>query len=279
MPELSRNLPIPAAEAMMPDRSHVLPWPLKQPESRLNSPLLSAVTAYIEDQGGGEGLFPTVIEGFNIVRSFQSMMPMRNIYRPSLCVVLEGAKELQLGDEQLNYRSMECLVVSVGVPATGRIVEASVERPYVGVLVDFDVATAREVLEQMDTPPAQAGATGPCAFIAKVDQPLADCLLRLVRLLATPKAIPILAPSIVREICYWLLSGPHGGEICKLACPESNIRRNSSRRTTGRCCADEPVVVSPALQGTDLDDAAPVPEATAPAGGAPPHGHAGRQCR
>jgi len=225
MPELSRNLPIPAAEAMMPDRSHVLPWPLKQPESRLNSPLLSAVTAYIDDQGGGEGLFPTVIEGFNIVRSFQSMMPMRNIYRPSLCVVLEGAKELQLGDEQLNYSSMECLVVSVGVPATGRIVEASVERPYVGVLVDFDVATAREVLEQMDTPPAQADATGPCAFIAKVDQPLADCLLRLVRLLATPKAIPILAPSIVREICYWLLSGPHGGEICKLACPESNIER------------------------------------------------------
>jgi AraC-like DNA-binding protein len=34
-----------------------------------------------------------------------------------------------------------------------------------------------------------------------------------------------LAPSIVREICYWLISGPHGGEICKLALPESNIER------------------------------------------------------
>jgi len=225
MPEPSRNLPIPAREAMMPARSHVLPWPLKQPEPCLNSPLLSAVIAYIEDQGGGQGLFPTAIEGFNIVRSFQSMMPMRNIYRPSLCVVLEGAKELQFGDEHLNYRSMECLVVSVGVPATGRIVEASAATPYVGVMIDFDVATVREVLEQLDTPPVQSDATGPCAFIAKVDQPLADCILRLVRLLATPKAIPILAPSIVREICYWLLSSPHGGEICKLACPESNIER------------------------------------------------------
>ena len=183
----------------MPARSHVLPWPLKQPEPCLNSPLLSAVIAYIEDQGGGQGLFPTAIEGFNIVRSFQSMMPMRNIYRPSLCVVLEGAKELQFGDEHLNYRSMECLVVSVGVPATGRIVEASAATPYVGVMVDFDVATVREVLEQLDTPPGQSDATGPCAFIAKVDQPLADCILRLVRLLATPKAIPILAPSIVRD--------------------------------------------------------------------------------
>lgn len=225
MPELSRNLPIPAEGAIMPARSQVLPWPLDHVEPRVNASLLAAVTEYIEAQGGGQGLFPTAIDGFNIVRSFQSMMPMRNIYRPSLCVVLEGAKELHFGEERLNYRTMECLVVSVGLPATGRIVEASEEVPYVGVLIDFDVATVRDILEQMDALPAQSEESGPCAFVAKVDQPLADCILRLVRLLATPKAIPVLAPSIVREICYWLLSGPHGGDICKLALPESNIER------------------------------------------------------
>ncbi len=105
----------------MPARTHVLPWPLKQPEPRLNSPLLSAVTAYIEDQGGGQGLFPTAIEGFNIVRSFQSMMPMRNIYRPSLCVVVGGRRRsCSLATKLLRYGTMECLVVSVGVPATGQ---------------------------------------------------------------------------------------------------------------------------------------------------------------
>lgn len=209
----------------MPARSQVLPWPLNHLEPSMNTPLLAAVTAYIEDQGGGQGLFPTAIEGFNIVRSFQSMIPMRNIYRPSLCIVVEGAKELHFGEERLSYRTMECLVVSVGVPATGQIVEASEETPYVGVMIDFDVATVREVLEQLDTLPVQSEESGPCAFVAKVDQPLADCVLRLVRMLATPKAIPVLAPSIVREICYWLLSGPYGGEICKLALPESNIER------------------------------------------------------
>lgn len=209
----------------MPARGQVFSWPMKGREPNVNRPLLDAVTAYIDEQGGGQGLFPTAIEGFNIVRSFQSMMPMRNIYRPSLCVVLEGGKELHLGDQRLSYGTMECLVVSVGVPATGQIVEASEEAPYVGVMIDFDVATLREVLEQLDTRPTQVEESGPCAFVAKVDQPLADCILRLVRLLATPKAIPVLAPSIVREICFWLLSGPHGGELCKLALPESNIER------------------------------------------------------
>lgn len=225
MPEPSRNLPIPTEGDTVAGDGRVLPWPQKQPESRLASPILNAVTTYIESQGGGQGLFPTAIDGFSIVRSYQAMMPMRALYRPSLCVVLQGAKEIRFGGDRLDYRAMECLVVSIGLPAAGRIVEASPEYPYVGVLIDFDVVTMRQVLEQLDTPPSPATTSGPCAFVGKVDQPLADCILRLVRMTETPKAIPILAPSVMREICYWLLSGPHGGELCKLALPESNIER------------------------------------------------------
>jgi AraC-like DNA-binding protein len=191
----------------------------------VSSSLLTAVTAYIEDQGGGEGLFPTPIDGFNIVRTFQAMMPMRALYRPSLCVVIQGAKEIRFGEDRLDYGAMECLVVSVELPATGRIVEASPDAPYIGVTIDFDVATMSDVFEQLETPPIPAANPGPCVFVGQVTEPLADCILRLMRMSRTPEAISILYPSVMREICYWLLSGPHGGEICKLALPESNIER------------------------------------------------------
>lgn len=189
------------------------------------SPLLAAVTAYIEEQGGGEGLFPTPIHGFNIVRSFQPMMPMRALYRPSLCVVLQGAKEIHFGEKRLGYGALECLVVSIALPATGRILQAGPDAPYIGVTVDFDVSTIREVLDQLDEPPAPTTSSSPCVFVGRVDEPLSDCLLRLTRISQTPKAIPILYPSVLREICYWLLTGPHGGELCKLALPESNVKR------------------------------------------------------
>ena len=191
----------------------------------MSSSLLAAVSAYVEEQGGGQGLFPTPIESFNIVRSFQAMMPMRALYRPSLCVVIQGAKEIHFGEDRLDYGAMECLVVSVELPATGRIVEASPTAPYIGVTLDFDVADMRAVLEQLEEPPTAAASSGPCVFVGKVDEALADCILRLMRMLATPKAIPILYPSVMRELYYWLLSGPHGGEISKLALPESNIER------------------------------------------------------
>ena len=224
MPETSINLPIPTNDVTSSAEGRVLRWPRNQPEGRM-SPLFAAVTAYIEAQGGGQGLFPTPIGGVNIIRSFQEMMPMRQIYRPSLCVVIQGAKQILFGADVLDYGAMECLVVSVELPASGRIVQASPEAPFIGMTIDLDVTMMRDVLGQLDTPPAPAAGPGPCVFVGPVDEALGDCMLRLIRMSETPKAIPILYPSVMREICYWLLSGPHGGELCNLALPESNIVR------------------------------------------------------
>jgi AraC-like DNA-binding protein len=210
---------------MLEAEGRVLRWPRSQLEVRVSSSLLDGVVAYIEGQGGGEGLFPTQIESVNIIRSYQQRMPMRQIYRPSLCVVAQGAKEILFGEDTLRYGAMECLVVSMELPASGRIVEASPQMPYLGVTIDLDVAVLRDVLEQLETPPVPPAAPGPCVFVGKVDEPLAECVLRLIRMSRTPKAIPILYPSVMREICYWLLTGPHGAELCSLAVPESNFMR------------------------------------------------------
>ncbi len=187
--------------------------------------LFGAVSAYIEAQGGGQGVFPTPIDSFNIVRSFKERMRMRQVYKPSICVVLQGAKEIIVGEDTLRYGAMECLAVGMTLPATGHIVEASPDAPYTGLTLELDVAMIRDVLEQLEVPPAPPVTSGPCLFVRQVDEPLAECVLRLLRMCETPKAVPILFPSVMREICYWLLSGPNGGELCKLAEPESNAAR------------------------------------------------------
>ena len=225
MPETSRNLPNPVNGDMLATDGHVLRWPLKLPENRVSSSLFAVVNACIEAQGGGEGLFPTQIETVNILRSYEARMPMRQIYRTSLCVVLQGAKEILFGDHALRYGAMSCLVVGLDLPASGRVVEASSDAPYIGITIDLDLTTMRDVLKQLEMPPAPAAGAGPCLFVREIDDPLADCVLRLIRLSETPDAIPILYPSLMREICYWLLTGPNGGELRNLALPESNSDR------------------------------------------------------
>lgn len=225
MPELSRNLPIPAGSAVLATERRERGRSRHEPEACVPSSLLNTVTAYIESKGGGQGLFPTSMPGFNIIRSFQEVMPHRKIYQPSLCIVLQGAKQILFGGETLNYGVMECLVVSIALPGTGRIVQASATEPFVGLTVDLDVAVIRDIVERMEERPSAPASSNPCAFVAQIDEPLAECIQRLVRLADNPKAVPILYPSVMHDICYWLLSGPHGAEICKLSLPASNTER------------------------------------------------------
>lgn len=225
MPEASKKLPDPASGDGPPGEAQVLRWPRKPPEVRVPPALFGAVAAYIEAQGGGQGVFATPIDSFYIVRSFKERMRMQQVYKPSICIVLQGAKEIVVGEDTLRYGAMECLAVGMTLPATGHIVEASPDAPYTGLMLALDVAMIRDVLEQLEAPPAPPADSGPCLFVRQVDEPLAECVLRLLRMCDTPKAFPILFPSVMREICYWLLSGPNGGELCKLVEPESNAAR------------------------------------------------------
>jgi AraC-like DNA-binding protein len=187
--------------------------------------LIEAVSSYIDANGGGHGLFVTPIEGLSFMRSNEATAPNHMIYRPALCLVIQGSKSVMLGNKILHYRPMQALVVSVELPAFGRVTGASTSEPYLGITVEFDVGVMREVMEQLDAPPKPSGSAGLGVFVSDFDGPLADCVLRLIRLLDTPNALAVLARSVLREICFWLLTGPHGGEVCKIARPDSHTQR------------------------------------------------------
>jgi AraC-like DNA-binding protein len=64
-------------------------------------------------------------------------------------------------------------------------------------------------------------------FAARLEGPLAESVLRLVSLLDNPQAIAVLKPAIMREICFWLLTGRHGADICKIVLPQTHLHRIS----------------------------------------------------
>lgn len=194
-------------------------------EIPMRSDLIEAIIAFTDLHGGGNRFFPTPIDGFFLMRSVKDKLPHPMIYKPAICLVVQGAKQLLLGEKVFHYGEMQALVVSVELPAFGRVIKASRDEPYLAISLELDVAVMREVMEQLETPPTPSGGAGLGVFVQDVQTQLADCMLRLTRLLATPKAIPVLYPAIMREICFWLLTGPNGGEVCKLALPDSQTRR------------------------------------------------------
>lgn len=186
--------------------------------------LVEAVTRYTEAQPGTSP-FATAIEGLTILRSDHPKPPSHLIFKPALCIVVQGAKWSTFGDRRFDYRAGQALVVSLEVPSSGRVVEAAPGKPYLSVVVEFDLAVMRDVLEGLDDPPGPGRYAGGGVFVTDFDGPMADCVLRMVRLLDTPRAIPALYPSAMRELCYWLLAGPHGGDVARVVLANGHAPR------------------------------------------------------
>ena len=177
--------------------------------------LTEALLRYTERQPG-ESPYVTAIEGLIIMRSDHPKPPTHMISRPAMCIVAQGAKWGSFGGNRLEYRAGQALVIGVETPSIGRVFEASPGEPCLVLAFELDLAIMRSVAEELETPPTASGEPGRGVFVTDFQGPLADCALRLVRLLDTPKAIATLYPVIMREICFWLLTGPYGGDVARM---------------------------------------------------------------
>ncbi len=185
--------------------------------------LVQAMLGYTERRPGGSP-FETAVDGMAILRSDHPKPPSHMIFKPSLCIVAQGAKWAMVGGDRLVYRAGQALVVGVDTPSIGRVVEARPGEPCLVLAIALDLEIMRSVAAGLHLPPGSGRERGRCILVTDFDGPLADCALRLVRLLDTPAAIPVLCPLIMREICYWLLTGPQGGDIARLILVNSPSR-------------------------------------------------------
>ncbi|MCX5541311.1 AraC family transcriptional regulator [Paraburkholderia sp. CNPSo 3076] len=186
----------------------------------MTNELAAALLRYTQTQPGTSP-YSTAVDGLLILRSDHPAPPTFRSARPALCIVAQGAKWASFGGAQLEYRAGQALVVGVETPSRGRVFEASPDKPCLVLILELDLAMLRAVAKEMSPAPVPAADASRGVFVANFDGPLAECALRAVRLLDTPDAIGMLYPMLMREICYWLLSGPNGSKIARLASTES----------------------------------------------------------
>ena len=122
----------------------------------------------------------------------------------------QGQKVVSLEDERYVYDPLHYLVASVTLPVTGQVTLASPEQPYLSLRLDIDPTQLSSLIADAGPMgvPSQPSSRG--VFIERLDTQMLDALLRLIRLLDTPKDIAVLAPLIRREILYRLLRGQQG---------------------------------------------------------------------
>ncbi len=78
---------------------------------------------------GGLGTVETAISSVAITISPQTTAPAIGMFNPRFCLVLQGAKEVTIGERRMRYDPNNYFIASLEVPASGCVIEASADRP------------------------------------------------------------------------------------------------------------------------------------------------------
>jgi AraC-like DNA-binding protein len=188
---------------------------------------LGRLVAAIERHTPPDGICETAVPGMWLGRQLTPTDPIALVVDPCLCIVAQGAKEVYLAGEVYRYDPAHSLLVSIDLPISARVVEASPARPCLAVRISLNPSVVGELLADCpDDPPLGPSARG--LEVSPVDPQLLDAVARLVALLDSPKSVGPLAPLVLREITYRVLTSPQGGrlrEIAAAGAPAQQIAR------------------------------------------------------
>lgn len=176
----------------------------------------------IEKFSGGDGDHTTPIPSLHLVRDSQSEVPICRIQKPSLCIVAQGEKMIMLADESYRYGVSDYLAVSLDVPISGQSIEPTREHPYLAIRLDLEASQIFRIMKESHLLPERTHSYHKGLFVGTMNYALLDAAVRLVGLLEAPEHIPALAPLVIHEIIYRLLSDKQGEVFKQIAMSGSN---------------------------------------------------------
>ena len=162
--------------------------------------------------------------GLHLLRAAAASPQTATVYRPLLCLVLQGAKEVSTSARTLAITRGQSLVVSHALPVVSRITAATSEAPYVALVLPLDLDLLRGLAPEAPArPPRQ---TDPFAItLGPTDTGVDDALCRLIDQSRDEHTRQLLAPITRRELHARVLLGPHAGALHRLLWHDTTASR------------------------------------------------------
>ena len=161
----------------------------------------------IKENSSTEGLILTNISSLKFYTTTQISEFVSIIYEPSLCIAIQGSKAVGFGDEMYSYSSEKYLIVSTHIPANVRIEEASKEKPYYSIIINFTLEQIYDVIKELNDDLQESKhkilQKSLCFYV--LDDFLLEPLFRLLKLSQRKDNVEFLSNLILKEIIYILL--------------------------------------------------------------------------
>jgi AraC-like DNA-binding protein len=149
------------------------------------------------------------------------------IYEPALCVVLQGAKQTNLDNRILRLSAGDSIIISHHVPVYAKITQASVEVPYLSLIIKIDLKIIRSLAFEIE----QIVEKQDRAFSVdseRADSALINTIDRLITTMEDPIEAELIGPALFKELHLRVLRASHGGMLRQMV-PSNSAANNIAR--------------------------------------------------
>ncbi|MEM7667450.1 MAG: AraC family transcriptional regulator [Pseudomonadota bacterium] len=188
---------------------------------------LRDLAAEIARWAKGNGVHATPVSRLHLIRSDHPTQDIHVVHEPAICIVVQGAKRVLLGERVYEYDAAHYLAVSFDLPIVGQITEAKPDRPYLCLRLDIEQSLLAELVGGLPWDSGR-GPSAPGLSLGQTTPNVLDAASRLLRLVETPEDVPVLAPVYERELLYRVLSAPGGRAVARAVLasgPERHVAR------------------------------------------------------
>lgn len=159
----------------------------------------------------------TDVPGLVLTKRTGPTEPISGTYEPSLAVVAQGRKRVDLGGTTFIFDESRFLLTSLDLPIIGQVIKASEQEPFLCLLLKFKIPVVRELLSREEISAPGTASDSPAMVTGEITVELLDACCRLMDLTDHPHDIPFLSDLIQREIIYRLLRGAEGARLRAIA--------------------------------------------------------------
>ena len=186
------------------------------------------IASLVDNIARTDGDCQTPIPALMLSRAGSSTRPMPCIYGLGLGLIVQGGKQVTLGDEIYDYVAGQSLITTVDLPVMSYITRATAEKPYLGMWLKLDARVIAQLAAEMEFSTSLQVSTTRAMSVEILDKGTKLALTRLIQLLSEPHLIPHLAPIIQQEVVVRLLHSGHGPHLRRLVAagsPNQQIAR------------------------------------------------------
>jgi len=159
----------------------------------------------------------TDIPGLTLHRRTTPTDPCPAMYEPSVIVIAQGRKRVDLGRTTFIYDTSRFLLTSIDLPIVSRVIEASEAVPCLAMALKLEKPMVRELLSREEIQVPEVPSDSPAMATGETTVELLSACCRLVDLLDTPQDIPFLGGLVQREIIYRILRSGEGSRLRAIA--------------------------------------------------------------